>query len=256
MNTTKDFEIVAHRGDRALYPENTLIAMESALTKGCRFIECDIQLNADACFYLLHDDDFKRTAGVKQSISKSIFKMTNAQVDTISVHEPDRFADSFKPTHAPRLEALLDLIQQYPHATVMIEIKQHSLDKWGVNKVMNLLVQQLLLVAKQCIVISFNDEALRIAKQSSNLRTGWVLKKHNHKTLQKAQQLKPDYLIISKTKIPQNKTVFKGSWDWMLYDIESVTEAKKFADQGYSLMETDDIDVLMRPEQQGAYYGL
>ena len=42
----------------------------------------------------------------------------------------------------------------------------------------------------------------------------------------------------------------------MLYDIESVTEAKKFADQGYSLMETDDIDVLMRPEQQGAYYGL
>ena len=252
MNTTNNFEIVAHRGDRARYPENTLIAMESALNKGCRFIECDIQLNADDCFYLLHDDNFKRTAGINKSISN----MTNAQVDAISVHEPSRFADSFKPTHVPRLEQLLPLLQQFPDAKLMIEIKQHSLDKWGVNKVMNLLLKLLLPFAKQCILISFNHEAIFKAQQSGNFKVGWVLKTHNHKILQKSLQLKPDYLIISKTKVPLDKIAFKGVWDWMLYDIESITEAEQYAEQGYALMETDDICALIKPEKQGACYAV
>ncbi len=256
MNKPKDFEVVAHRGDRARYPENTLIAMQSALQKGCTFIECDIQLNADNCFYLLHDENFKRTSGIKQLISKPISKMTNAQVSAISVHEPDRFADSFKSTHVPRLEALLNLIQQFPLAKVMIEIKQHSLDQWGVKKVMTLLLQQLIPTTKQCIVISFNEEALLIAKKSSNLKIGWVLKALNQKSRQKALQLKPDYLIISKTKVPLNKTAFTGTWDWMLYDIESVYEAQKFAELGYFLMETDDICALIKPDKQGDVYGI
>ncbi len=248
MKKLKKFEVVAHRGDKASYPENTLIAMRSALKKGCTFIECDVQLNAENCFYLLHDDNFKNTGGIKQSI----LEMTNTQIDAITVHEPKRFSNSFKPTRVPLLKELLQLMQQFPHAKVMVEIKQHSIDKWGVNNVMSLLLKQLQPFSQQCILISFNAEAVLIAQQSSKLKTAWVLKNHNHESLQKAQRLKPDYLIIHKTKVPLNKVAYKGTWDWMLYGIESSAEAQKFAQLGYYLMETDNICALMEGDQKEA----
>jgi len=248
MNKSKRFEVVAHRGDRARYPENTLSAMRSALKKGCTFIECDVQLNAECNFYLLHDDNFKNTAGVK----KNILEMTNSEVKAISVHEPKRFSESFKPSPVPHLKELLLLLQQFPHAKVMVEIKQHSIDKWGINKVMSLLLKQLIPFAKQCILISFNYEAVLFAQQSNELETGWVLETHNQSTLQKAHQLKPNYLIIDKAKIPANKVAEKGDWLWMLYGIKSISEAQNYATQGYYLMETDNICALMEGQQQEA----
>ena len=247
------FTVVAHRGDRARYPENSLLAMQSALEKGCPFIEFDLQLNPNNCFYLLHDDNFHRTAG----INKSIFNMNNSEIASISVHEPKRFNNSFNPTHVPRLEEVLKLLKKFPLAKAMVEIKQSSINKWGLNKVMNLLLQQLASFSKQCVLISFNYDALTYAQQKSKLGIGWVLEKHNQVSFTKALQLKPDYLIMSKTKASLSEmAVNTGGWQWMLYDIETMTEAQQYAQKGYHLMETDNICALMEPQQSEASNGL
>jgi glycerophosphoryl diester phosphodiesterase len=248
------FTVVAHRGDRARYPENSLLAMQSALEKGCPFIEFDLQLNTDNSFYLLHDDNFNNTAG----INRSILDMKNSEVDSISVHEPKRFNDSFNPTHVPRLEEVLKLLKKFPLAKAMVEIKQSSINKWGLNKVMNLLLQQLEPFLKQCVLISFNYDALIYAQQKSDIQLGWILAKHKQTSLTKAQQLKPHYLIMNKTKARLLKmAVNTGNWLWMLYGIETTTEAQQYAQQGYHLMETDNICALMEdPQQSEACNGL
>jgi glycerophosphoryl diester phosphodiesterase len=138
----------------------------------------------------------------------------------------------------------------------MVEIKQQSLDKWGAEEVMRLLIQQLQPHSKQCILISFNHEAILLTKQLSTLETGWVLKKNNHKTLQRALQLKPNYLIIDKLEISPNKAVPTGPWIWMLYGINTLAEAQQAAEQGYYLMETDNICALMQDQQAEACNGL
>ena len=40
-------ELIAHRGNAAEYPENTLPALRSALELGVRFVEFDVQLTVD-----------------------------------------------------------------------------------------------------------------------------------------------------------------------------------------------------------------
>ena len=53
--------IIAHRGYRACYPENTLCAFEQSLGR-CHMIELDVQLSADGVAVVFHDDTLTRTS--------------------------------------------------------------------------------------------------------------------------------------------------------------------------------------------------
>ena len=51
---------IAHRGARNVAPENTLEAMEKAAQLGADAVEIDVQLTADGCVVVVHDDDLMR----------------------------------------------------------------------------------------------------------------------------------------------------------------------------------------------------
>lgn len=53
--------LAAHRGDRVNYPENTMIAMRSAVEMGCDMIETDLHMTKDGHLIIMHDRDVKRT---------------------------------------------------------------------------------------------------------------------------------------------------------------------------------------------------
>lgn len=54
---------IAHRGNSAHAPENTLAAFASAAAAGAGMIETDLQLSADGSVMLIHDETLNRTAG-------------------------------------------------------------------------------------------------------------------------------------------------------------------------------------------------
>ena len=53
--------LIAHRGDKAGAPENTLAAVRSALAAGVDLIEVDVRVTADGQAVLLHDRDLSKT---------------------------------------------------------------------------------------------------------------------------------------------------------------------------------------------------
>lgn len=53
----------AHRGDSAYFPENTLVAFESAAAKGADAIELDVRFDADKHVCVFHDKDLQRLCG-------------------------------------------------------------------------------------------------------------------------------------------------------------------------------------------------
>ncbi|HEY5270103.1 MAG TPA: glycerophosphodiester phosphodiesterase family protein [Anaerolineales bacterium] len=53
--------IIAHRGDKAYAPENTLSAFKQAIEKGADAIEFDVKLTADGQVIVLHDQTVDRT---------------------------------------------------------------------------------------------------------------------------------------------------------------------------------------------------
>lgn len=71
LATGKDVEWIAHRGESADAPENTMAAFGLAWERGVKAIELDVHLSKDGVLIVSHDADTKRTTGVSKLIKES-----------------------------------------------------------------------------------------------------------------------------------------------------------------------------------------
>lgn len=230
--------LVAHRGYMEKYPENTLSAIRAALECGACLVEFDIQMDANRKLMLLHDDDFKRTA----NIPTSIFEQLDSS--RVSVHEPDRFADTFFPEPVPSLVQVINLLQQFPESTAFVEVKEESLQHWGIEPVMDLLLNDIEPARQQCVIIADNLDALLYARDAAGCRIGWVIHRYDDDIYTLAEQHAPDFMICNYRRIKDQ--LWQGSWQWMLYDISDPELAIEWANKGAELIETRDIGDMLQ----------
>jgi glycerophosphoryl diester phosphodiesterase len=62
-------EIIAHRGASHDAPENTLAAVRLAWEQQADAVEVDVQFSKDGHIVVIHDEDTRRTAGVRKRVS-------------------------------------------------------------------------------------------------------------------------------------------------------------------------------------------
>lgn len=229
--------LVAHRGQMEHYPENTLLSLEAALQCGATYIEFDVQCSADGKFIIIHDTELERTTGIKGNV----FEMSYDELKNIRAHEPERFSLAFFNQHIPSLNDIIRLLQKYPKANAFVEIKEETLNQFGIENIIPTLLKELDIVHNQCTIISFDYDAICYVKNNSDYSTGWVLHKYNEDSRKKSESLKPDYLIINHRKLPENKEPWKNSWHWMVYDITDPELAMHYSSFNIPLIETRDI---------------
>ncbi|KAK4496618.1 hypothetical protein PRZ48_012598 [Zasmidium cellare] len=106
-------QIIAHRGYKSRFPENSLLAFEEAIKAGATALETDVRLTKDEVVVLEHHGDLKRFGHGK--------KITDCTWDEI---KDFRTVD---PPHAPicRLQELLEFLRQSENANiwVLLDIK-------------------------------------------------------------------------------------------------------------------------------------
>ena len=184
-------EVVAHRGNAAEYPENTLPALRSALELGARWIEFDVQLTKDRAPVLLHDESLARTADV----DRSLFETTAAEIEQLRANESARFAGRYTDIGVPTLRQAADLLRAFPEARAFVELKRSSLRQFG-HEVMVAKVQEALGdVLPRSIVISFDLPAIHHARHAIGASIGWVLPQYDSVTALKCEALTPEYLF-------------------------------------------------------------
>jgi len=113
--------IIAHRGDSAHRPENTLVSFASALEVGSDIVELDVQLTADGHVVVIHDGTLDRTT----TGQGPVVAQTLAALRRLSAGFPDRFGDTYRDERIPTLAEVLALLKD--RARVLIEIKVESL---------------------------------------------------------------------------------------------------------------------------------
>ncbi len=234
--------LVGHRGDMVQYPENSWPGLRAAVAAGACWLEFDVQMCADGRFVLLHDADFRRTAGVP----RSVFDLDAPACRGISVHEPERLGERFSPAPTPLLEEVLTWLAAYPQVRAMVEIKTESLQQFGREVVLEALFDVMFGHREQCVLISFDAEALRLARDKAELALGWVLLQYDADQRRRAEALRPDYLICNQKKIPDDESPWRGDWQWMLYDIREARQALAWARRGVGLIESGDICRLLK----------
>ena len=118
LTTFKRPLIIAHRGYRAKYPENTLASFSAALDIGVKMIELDVMLTRDRKMVVIHDATLERTTNGHGPVSSYTLKELK-ELDAGSWFHP-RFAGE----RLPALEEVLDLVSD--HALLNIEIKSNA----------------------------------------------------------------------------------------------------------------------------------
>ncbi len=81
----RDCAIVAHRGAWRGAPENSLAAIERAITVGANIVEIDIRKSADGELFVMHDDTLLRMAGIDVDAET----LTMAELQAIALREDD-----------------------------------------------------------------------------------------------------------------------------------------------------------------------
>ncbi|KAI9664500.1 MAG: hypothetical protein M1821_005946 [Bathelium mastoideum] len=96
-------QVIAHRGYKAKYPENSLAAFEAAVKAGAHAVETDVHLSKDGVVVLSHDADLKRCFGVDLKIKDCEWSFLKTLRTTRVPNEP-----------LPCLQDLLELFKK-PH---------------------------------------------------------------------------------------------------------------------------------------------
>jgi glycerophosphoryl diester phosphodiesterase len=112
--------VIAHRGDSAHRPENTLSSFAGALEVGAEIVELDVQLTADGHVIVIHDPTLDRTTTGRGDVRR----LTLAEVRAASAGYPDRFGNAYAGERVPTFAEVLGLIRD--RARALVEIKTES----------------------------------------------------------------------------------------------------------------------------------
>ncbi len=99
-------EVAAHRGNRALFPENTMPALQSAFEIKADMVETDIHMTKDGELVIFHDWYLHRVT----NNYGSIHEMTWAELKNIDVGI--KHGEQFEGLRMPRLGEFLDMAKK------------------------------------------------------------------------------------------------------------------------------------------------
>ena len=121
MNTVKidkkNCRMIAHRGVSGLEKENTCAAFVAAGVKTYYGIETDVHVTADGEYFIFHDDNMKRIAGVDMDIERSTAEQLRA------VRMPDTDGKTFRSDLVvPALKDYISIWGKYDK-TAVLELK-------------------------------------------------------------------------------------------------------------------------------------
>lgn len=118
----RTFHVVAHRGCRSLYPENTLEGFRKAIELGVDAIEFDVHPTRDGKLVITHDNTLERCSNGTGMVHDCTLEELKA-LDFGSWK-----GEQFRGTRIPTLEEVLDLIlaESAPGLQLLVELKEND----------------------------------------------------------------------------------------------------------------------------------
>ncbi len=163
---TDSSKVIAHRGDSARAPENTLSALRKAMELHPDYAEIDLQETRDGAILVLHDNDLMKVARVP----KGLWQLTFNEARTLDVGS--WFAPEFKGEQLPTLDEVIDLVDG--RMNMIFELKYNGHDRRLPERVVDIIRRRGF--QDQCIISSLNYKGLqRVKELDPTIRTAYIL---------------------------------------------------------------------------------
>ena len=237
---TADTEITAHRGGAWKAPENTISALQYTMDSGADYAEIDVQETKDGELILLHDDSFKRTAGVK----KNVWDMTLKQVEKLDAGAS--FHKKFRGEKIPEFTEVLKFCKG--RLDLNIEIKYNGKNKGIVNKVVRTIRKAGF--QEHCVVTSMNYSFLeQIKKSAPEIRTGYIMTMTygSISRVSAADFFSVKYTYVDEDFVQEAHALGKEVHAWT---VNYKGDARRMIDMGVDNMITDDPVMVRKVQKQ------
>ena len=226
--------IVAHRGDAEHFPENTLPALEAAWRRGITHVEFDVQVSADGVPFVIHDASLERTTRCAGDVRLTM----SGQLDGVDAGEPARFGCTHAGTALPRLSAVAELMAGMPDVRAFVEVKRASLVHHGRAHCVERVLAAIAPVLDRCVVISFDADAVRLARTAAQARIGWVLDGDPAQLRPLLDLMNPEFVFCDHRRLPAGRAPPTGSWTWVAYEVTDAALALDLAGRGVAMVES------------------
>jgi len=234
-------KLVAHRGYRALYPENSLLAHQKAIDAGALYLETDILFSADGEPLLYHDSLMQRLSGKNSAIHLE----TGSNLRKMPLHEPVRFGSQFVDEKIGSLKQFVDLIKRHPQVQCYVELKRTGLNFLGRQRALNIVLPLLAPIEKQATIISFDYEAIRLVRSMGFPRVGVVLLDWDDRKSSIVQGIKPECMFCNFERIPEDETLTQLPCPIIVYEVANADVARYWLNRGVDKIETFDVGGLL-----------
>lgn len=237
---TADTEITAHRGGAWKAPENTISALQYTIDCGADYAEIDVQETKDKELIILHDDSFKRTAGVK----KNVWDMTLKEVEKLDAGAS--FHKKFRGEKIPEFTEVLKFCKG--RLDLNIEIKYNGKNKGIVNKVVRAIKENHF--EEHCVVTSMNYQFLKqIKKIAPEIRTGYIMTMTygNIEGMKAADFFSVKHTYVNERFVTQAHALGKEVHVWT---VNYKGDAKRMLDIGVDNIITDDPIMVRKVQNQ------
>jgi glycerophosphoryl diester phosphodiesterase len=233
--------IVAHRGLSALYPENTLLALEQAVKAGAMAVEFDVQLTSDLVPVLLHDPTLERMTGLPGRITECTWR----GLSRLDASYPGRFAQRHAGTRFTTLQEAAAYLRPQPGILPCIEIKTESLEYHGLKRCVKRIIQAADPLIERSLLLSFSQPVIELLQGMGFRRTGLVLPDYSDQMRSAVESLQPSVLIADISILPADPgELWRGPWDWMAYQTEAPETVKRLIRLGMRYIETDNVRLI------------
>lgn len=208
----KQHLIAAHRGFRALYPENTLLSFKKSINQ-CDFLEFDVQFTKDNVPIVFHDNKLLRTSNAKElKLFKNpyyVWDYTYKELKQLDIgswfYEVDPFCQQKqlkKPKRIQTIKTLEEIIifSKKKSLPINVEIKyknSHPLSQKQLQQIVHLIEKHQ--YEKSVLISSFCHEYVKTIKQlNSRLSTAALAhEKYPHDLISYLKELQVDAYHIN-----------------------------------------------------------
>ncbi len=161
-------DIIAHRGEKSLAPENSVESANLAWSRGVKFVEGDFYFTKEGEILCVHA---KQELLKYAAIDKEIVDIKFSELKKINLAATEIWKDKFEFVAMPTLE---DIIKTIPkNGTLVLEIKKYQ---DGFGKKVDELRRKYSLDKKQITVIAFSATALKnFNKETENVYESYLL---------------------------------------------------------------------------------
>ncbi|MDH5445016.1 MAG: glycerophosphodiester phosphodiesterase family protein [Gammaproteobacteria bacterium] len=230
----KSVNLVAHRGYTLNYPENTLVGLGAAIEAGANFLEVDIQLSKDKVPFLFHDRDMQRLCDQ----AGSLHDYTASELNEFRASDSGRFGNKFADNPITTLLDLVGLMQTHPKVTVFIELKRSSLEKFGIEFMVEQVLSTLEPVKDQCVIISYSIEALAYVSEQYQWPIGAVHDDWEERNNEAIADLNPQYFFCDLETVPAEGDLKLNNTHLAVYECTDPKLAVALHKRGIEFVET------------------